>query len=217
MKQYVQLFEDFRYHRRRLHNIRDVEKWLNEKDIRYYTLRSEDDGYYVDVDGDVFIQEHMDHIPVRFGKVTGRFIAHIPYLKSLYNFPQYVGGSCRINISTLTTLEYAPSYIGGEFGCYNTSTLITSGYDGTINKGKFTKDIEMSLDERTEKFIHYLENYSFDVNASVLWLNKVDPKLYEQMFPELLKYSEDNIIGLTFSDDIKNIASAALKGNHKLR
>lgn len=78
------------------------------------------DDLTVDVLGAVYIYDTYfvgsDVIPIKFGKVTGNFIAtRTTKLKSLQNFPREIGGDLRIDFNSLETLEGGPIKVDGSY------------------------------------------------------------------------------------------------------
>jgi hypothetical protein len=84
-----------------------------------WTLNSEGK---VDIDGDVrMVGVNLTEIPVKFNKVSGNFNCSFNLLTSLEFAPSKVGGGfyCHNNYQNLTSLEGAPSEVGGDFYCFN--------------------------------------------------------------------------------------------------
>ena len=70
---------------------------------------------------------NLTTIPVKFGKVSGRFWCSNNKLTSLEGCPVEVGGWFDCSKNKLISLKGAPKEVGGWFDCTN-------------NKVKFTKD-----------------------------------------------------------------------------
>jgi hypothetical protein len=85
-----------------------------QKYLENYTINP--DGT-IDVDGDVYLDNDMEKLPVKFGKVSGYFYCDGNNLTTLEGCPKYIGGVFSCGGNKLTTLEGAPKYIGGVFSC----------------------------------------------------------------------------------------------------
>ena len=80
----IKLFENF------TQSEEEISKICDELGIKNWTLNSEG---LVDVDGDVNLnRKKLTKIPIRFGKVTGRFNCSDNNLNSLEGAPKSVGG-----------------------------------------------------------------------------------------------------------------------------
>lgn len=84
--------------------------------IENYSITS--DGS-IDVDGNVKLDNSdLYSIPLRFGKVTGRFYCYNNKLTSLVGAPHTVGGEFNcFNNRNLTSLTGGPTTVGGEYNC----------------------------------------------------------------------------------------------------
>jgi hypothetical protein len=83
--------------------------------IKNYSINS--DGS-IDVDGNVDLSsKDLVHIPLKFNKVSGKFICDSNRLTSLEGCPKYVGGGFRCDANRLTSLEFCPTEVGGSFSC----------------------------------------------------------------------------------------------------
>ena len=101
----------------------------------------------------------VDRLPFNFKKVTGRFFCP-PLINSLEGAPEYVGGTfgCGSNNSDLTSLEHSPKFVGGNFMCTN---LRFDSLDGApeVIKGKFESN--QFTDEQYRTFVKkrkYVDN-----------------------------------------------------------
>ena len=117
----------------------DIERWCKEMGIKKYKIRPD---RRVDVAGDVHVKLNRQEmasgmLPIRFGKVTGNFIAtnrdkdYDPVwfnkpnqkptsvsgvgLTTLKGFPEWVGGNVDVSGNPLETLDGAPEHVGGHF------------------------------------------------------------------------------------------------------
>ncbi len=86
-----------------------IDKKEIARECKFYGIKNfivQDNGE-VDVIGDVMLGyaiRHLDHIPIRFGWVTGNFsAAHCP-IKSLYGAPRIVGKDFACNDTDITSL-----------------------------------------------------------------------------------------------------------------
>jgi hypothetical protein len=73
----------------------------------------------VDVDGHVEVIPKRTKLPVKFGKVSGGFLAQEVGLTSLEGFPHTVGGVCYVYRNNLRSLKGAPNKVGRSFSCHN--------------------------------------------------------------------------------------------------
>ena len=107
-----------------------IELWLDRYYIRKYTIRP--DGV-VDVNGDVSMRDVTESIlPIQFGKVTGNFDCHMVPITSLKGFPHTVLGDVYAAYTKISSLEYAPQFVGGGFYCHNTNIKSLHGVDKMI-------------------------------------------------------------------------------------
>jgi hypothetical protein len=96
-----------------------IEKWLQENDIKNYTINSD---LTIDVNGMVDLGEYKEEqLPeyIQFGKVTKNFyINFCRNLKSLKGCPQEVGGmfTCS-DCKSLKSLKGCPQEVGKDFYC----------------------------------------------------------------------------------------------------
>lgn len=105
-----------------------LDKWLKSHNVENFTIQP--DGT-IDVDGDVrFDNMRMPKFPgpVKFGTVSGCFIASSSGLTTLRGCPQHVGTSGEyqdymIDYNDITTLEGGPSSVGGSFSCTGCENL----------------------------------------------------------------------------------------------
>ena len=101
------------------------EKTIKELCFRYqiekYTIHQDELGYYIDVDGDVYLtgRNIKNILPIRFGKVSGNFSCARNYIKTLVGSPTWVGGYFKCSYNKLKSLFGSPKYVGGNFDCSN--------------------------------------------------------------------------------------------------
>jgi hypothetical protein len=130
---WVKLFEEYS----------SIDAICKKYGIKNYTINP--DGT-VDVDGNVNLFG-LKKLPIKFGKVSGRFDCSYSQLTTLEGSPKEVGGwfNCSYNQLTtlegapkvvgnfdcrnnqLTTLEGAPKVVGGGFNCYNNQLTTLEG------------------------------------------------------------------------------------------
>jgi hypothetical protein len=113
-----------------------------EYGIRDYTICTDDQGLYIDVNGSVFLSYfYSDFFTLRFGSVMGHFDCGDGRLTSLEGCPREVSGYFACNNNELTSLEGCPTKVGGSFFCGGNKLSVESyyhlfelGYDvGCIN------------------------------------------------------------------------------------
>lgn len=178
-----------------------------------YTIRP--DGI-VDVEGGVYLDRmDLEYIPIQFGKVTEDFSIYQCPIESLKGSPSVVGGKVWCIVTNITTLEYCPININVDFICANNLNLITDKFEIGAETIIDVQHVDMVLEERTQKYINYLEHTCPDIRYSNIWLQRVDNELYDQMLPGLVKYATENELDW-FSDEVKYIASIVFQTNHRL-
>jgi len=76
-----------------------------------------------DIYGDVSLEEmqltSLLEVPIRFGKVYGKFVCSFNELRDLRGAPEYVDGYFSCSDNQLISLEGAPEYVRGSFACNN--------------------------------------------------------------------------------------------------
>jgi len=98
-------------------------------------------GDLVDIEGDLIIDDpRIQHLPVRFGNVTGDYDLKRSHLLDLNGSPIHVGGNVYIGWNTCGgtgNLTGGPRTVGGNFDC--SGNLALSSLEGApeIVKGKF--------------------------------------------------------------------------------
>jgi hypothetical protein len=93
----------------------NIDRVCNEYDLVNYSINS--DGS-INVDGNVDLSgSDLVHIPLKFNKVSGKFICDSNRLTSLEGCPKYVGGGFRCDGNKLTSLEFCPITVNGFFDC----------------------------------------------------------------------------------------------------
>jgi hypothetical protein len=100
-----------------------IRKICKEYGIKNYTIN---DDSSIDVDGDVDLYDkNLDKIPLKFGRVSGRFLCNNNKLTSLEGCPKWVGEYFYCYKNELESLEFCPDYVGGDFNCvYNKLTSL---------------------------------------------------------------------------------------------
>ena len=98
-------------------NDKFINDWIrnNCSVISPYTIKNG----IVDVNGGVVVNNNVESIDIKFGRVKGQFnLSMSPFLTSLEGCPDYVGGDfvCDWN-KRLTSLKGAPKEVGGSFNC----------------------------------------------------------------------------------------------------
>ena len=103
-----------------------IEKWLESKKIKHYTIKT---NGTIDVRGGVWLNNYEEEqLPeyIQFGIVTGVFIIENSNITTLRGCPTIVGKSFYCNgCDKLKSLQYAPKKVGGHFDCNNCSSLIS--------------------------------------------------------------------------------------------
>lgn len=104
-------------------NKEEIKQWLYDMHIDHYTIN---DDFSIDVHGYVCFpfNTKFEQLPYKFGRVTGYFMCQSRGLTTLKNCPDYVGNGFWCHDNYLTSLEFMPSVIHGEFHCGCTSLLV---------------------------------------------------------------------------------------------
>jgi hypothetical protein len=96
-------------------------------------MQIRDDGT-VDVQWNVYMLDELAEIPVKFGTVTGDFVAEEKGLKTLHNMPKLVTGDCELAGNKLTTLIGAPLEVGGNFFVNRNPLVSLDGFPQKVGK-----------------------------------------------------------------------------------
>ena len=86
--------------------------------------------YVIDINGDVNLSNKNLTDPdmtAKFGKVTGNFECQNNNLTSLDFAPDFVGGDFDCSNNNLISLENAPEFVGGDFDCSNNQLTSLAG------------------------------------------------------------------------------------------
>jgi len=94
------------------------------------------DGVY-NVKGFADLIKKVEKLPVKFGIVTGNFYCTHNNLTSLEGAPTQVGGFFYCYHNKLTSLKCAPTQVGGSFCCYNNSLTSLKGSPKSVGGNFF--------------------------------------------------------------------------------
>jgi hypothetical protein len=131
-----------------------IKQWLDEQDIKNYTIRP--DGV-VDVDGSVGLGNFTGTtLPIQFGEVTQQFFANQKTLTSLKGMPHKVGLSFCCYSPKLTSLEGAPQFVGAAFDCSDTSITSLKGAPPIVNGGLYCYNTKIKSLSGTDKIIKHI-------------------------------------------------------------
>lgn len=123
-----------------LTNKQDIEKWLEQYDIKNYNIfeNKNNDGYIVNVNDDVNLSnKDLKAIEVQFGIVRGGFSCDHNKLTSLLGCPEKLRYTFNCSYNQLTSLNGSPIEIeGGDFWCHNNKLISLEGCTQKI-KGIF--------------------------------------------------------------------------------
>ncbi len=129
----------------------DIQKWLDDMDIRKYTINSD---LTVDVATDVFTlaDKHLINIPIKFGKVEGDFDCNGNRISSLEGCPDEVEGDFHCSDNLLNSLKGCPSKVGRNFYCVMNYLTSLKGCPKEINGAFICNHNRInSLEEGPEK------------------------------------------------------------------
>lgn len=102
------------------------ENWFSEN----VTIR--EDGT-VDVTGDMNIYAQFPRLPIKFGRVTGRFLCSGNNLTTMVGFPDYVGGNLMVENNFISNMEGFPKYVGNSVSFSRNKLTSLEGLPDTIN------------------------------------------------------------------------------------
>ena len=113
-----------------------VQEWL-EKFYKRKDIHKNEDGSY-DVDGNIDLSSMMlEKFPVKFNKISEDFWCNVNNLTTLEGAPSSVGGTFWCHDNKLTDLEGAPRSIGEDFWCYRNKLTSLEGAPNSVG-GDFT-------------------------------------------------------------------------------
>jgi hypothetical protein len=147
---------------------------------KYWKLNSKGE---VDVDGNVdMTNKNLTEIPVKFGRVEGRFDCSNNNLTTLKNCPTYINGgfsSFDCGGNKLTSLEYCPDSIGGSYFRFDINPLT---------------DYFKSIKE--EDFLHWdkllwweiLKEYPYLINIGKKYFNRDELRHHLDNIPQTKLY-----------------------------
>lgn len=215
----------------------ETKHWLDENwngecgsyQINPYTLM-------VDVRGSVsLISSDFIYIPIQFRNIKGNFnIANNSNLLSLKGCPVNINGSFICGrLQSITTLEYAPRYIGWMIHISNCNSLITYAHNSKKKNNHHSnlswKNIELhqhfsgngsindSSEEKALRYIKYLKTCDHkEMQKSIYWLNEFDNQTYEEIIPYMVEFSLRVNLDIEISDDVRKIAEKELTYNHRM-
>jgi hypothetical protein len=124
MVRYYELFE----------NQTEIKKLLKEYFDTTGSPTINSDGT-VDIGGDCQLKQNkkVTKLPVKFGKVSGKFDCFNNQLTSLIGGPQSVGGTFDCAVNQLTSLIGAPQSVGGNFYCHDNHLTSLEGAPYSVN------------------------------------------------------------------------------------
>ena len=96
-------------------------------------MQIQDDGT-VDVQWNIYMFGELEEIPIKFGIVTGDFVAEEKGLKTLHNMPKIVTGDCELAGNKLTTLLGAPEEVGGNFHVNRNPLVSLEGFPQKVGR-----------------------------------------------------------------------------------
>jgi len=103
--------------------------------IDNYTIREDNS---IDVNGNVFIRDNFNMLPIRFNIVRGTFdIAHNG-LYSLDGCPHTIGGDFHCNHNHISSLKGGPKYVKGIVDCWSNDLINLD--DGPLEVGRIFTD-----------------------------------------------------------------------------
>ncbi len=97
--------------------IAQIKKECRRLGLSKFSVRRDDKGFLVDVEGTVRFTGEFDfenRFPIRFGYVSGDFNCSFCKLTTLEGAPYKIGGSFHAQYNQLTSLEHFPLVVGGH-------------------------------------------------------------------------------------------------------
>ena len=108
----------------------EIRRICEEYKIRKYNINQ--DGS-VDVNGTVNLsRKGLTRLPLKFGRVSGRFYCYDNKLTNLEGSPSSVRGDFWCYDNQLTSLEDGPSSVGGLFWCHNNQLTSLIGSPSSV-------------------------------------------------------------------------------------
>jgi hypothetical protein len=105
----------------------DIEDLCERYKLKNYIINSDDT---VDVNGDVDLGlGSAKTMPLKFGKVFGKFNCQLNYLTTLEGCPNYVGDGFDCSENYILTLEGCPKYVGNGFSCTKNNLTTLKGIE----------------------------------------------------------------------------------------
>jgi len=115
-----------------INKIHDLCKQYN---IENYSINA--DGS-IDVNGSVDLRHKMlDHMPLKFNKISGNFLCHKNTLTDLVGCPKEVGLKFSCNTNNLNSLLGGPIKVGGNFWCEFNKLTSLEGCPSKVGQGFF--------------------------------------------------------------------------------
>lgn len=156
-----------------------------------------------------------DRSRVRLGHSNNFYIINNMNICTLYGMPRNISAKYEVsNCPNIITMEYSP-----EFGIESDDSTIV--LENIISYAPFD-DSEVNIigtvEERADRFIEWLPKSPNIIN-SLIWVKEYVPKVFEALLKNInfMNYIKNINTEGVISDDVKDIASTALKSNHKLR
>ena len=110
-----------------------VQEWIEDFPKRKDVHKNEDGSY--DVDGNIDLSSMMlEKFPVKFNKISEDFWCNVNNLTTLEGAPSSVGGDFYCNYNNLTSLEGAPKEINGAFYCSNNNLTSLEGAPVSVSE-----------------------------------------------------------------------------------
>lgn len=98
------------------------------------------------VDGSLLMNKPLKgHVPVRFGKVTGYFLARGMGLTTLEGMPYHVGGTLNVAYNKLTDLKGGPTHVGDVYQVSGNDLKSLEGFPEHVKHFAFSYNDQLPL------------------------------------------------------------------------
>ena len=141
----------------------DIEKWLNQHNVKNYKLIEDQEyGYIVNVNDNVALGYlGLKNIKVKFNKIKGHFNCENNELTSLEGCPEIVGGDFNCSSNSLTTLKFGPKIVMKSYYCYFNELISLKGCSKII---EYSFDCSMNHLKRFEHNFNKVINFNCEFN-----------------------------------------------------
>ena len=159
---------------------KEIDSICKKYGIRNYTIN--EDGT-VDVDGNVRLyRKGLTELPLKFGRITGKFSCEFNQLTSLEGSPKWVGKDFNCGNNEIKSLEGGPEFVVGDYYSHTNKLVNFKGFPEDFEGfSNFTSNpvyyIIINIpEEKRNKFIYWcneLNAIDDDGNVNEEWMEEV--------------------------------------------